>query len=115
MFKNEHGQPVWFGLGNTNEKTAKKKMSDIRKSSDYIGYTMVEITPDMVGHTLAVFTSIEFKKPGFKIRAIYPQKSREAKQLVWIEMVLRAGGIAGFAYDHESMDNIFKAFYARFE
>lgn len=90
-------------------------MSDIRKSSDYIGYTMVKVTPEMVGETLAVFTSIEFKKPGFKIRTAYPERSREAKQLVWINMVLRAGGIGGFAFDHDSMDVIYNEFFKRFQ
>lgn len=114
MFYNDNGQPVFFGLGNENKKTAGKKVSDIRKSSDDIGYTMVKITPEMVGHTLAVFTSIEYKKPGFKIRKVYPEKSREAKQLVWNNMVVEAGGIAGFACDKESLDAIFEQFYARF-
>ena len=114
MFFNEHGQPVYFGLGNENRKIDGKKISDIRKSSDDIGYTSVKITPEMVGHTLAVFTSIEYKKAGFKIRAAYPEKSREAKQLVWINMAIKAGGIGGFAFDKESLDNIFDEFYARF-
>lgn len=89
-------------------------MSEIMKSSDDIGYTKVKITPEMVGQTLAVFTSIEYKKPGFKIKSIYPEKSREAKQLVWNNMVVEAGGIAGFACDKESLDAIFEQFYARF-
>lgn len=114
MFMNEHGQPVYFGLGNSPKKVANKKVSDIRKSSDDIGYTVVEITPEMVGHKLAVFTSIEYKAKHFKIKAVYNQNSREAKQLVWIEMIIRAGGIAGFAKDKESLQIIFDEFYARF-
>ena len=115
MFYNDHGVPVHFGLGNTPKKTAGKKFTDIKKSSDDIGYTMVTITPEMVGHTLAVFTSIEYKAEGFKIRAAYPEKSREAKQLAWIDMILKAGGIGGFAFDKKSIDAIFEEFYARFK
>ena len=56
MFFNDNGQPVYFGLGHTNKKIAGKKETDIRKSSDDIGYTSVIITPEMVGHKIAVFT-----------------------------------------------------------
>lgn len=115
MFYDDRGVPVYFGLGNTPKKVAGKKMTDIRKSSDDIGYTMVEITPEMVGHTIAVFTSIEYKAEGFRIKAVYPERSREAKQLVWIDMVKKAGGIGGFACDKPSMDAIFEEFYSRFE
>lgn len=110
-----NGTPVYFGLGNTPKKTAGKKQTDIKKSSDDIGYTMVTITPEMVGHKIAVFTSIEYKAASFKIKAAYPEHSREAKQLVWINMVLQAGGIAGFANNKETLDQIFEQFYARFQ
>lgn len=115
MFYNEHGQPVYFGLGNSNKKVAGKKVSDIRKSSDDIGYTTVTITPEMVGHKIAVFTSIEMKKDGFKIRDKYPEKSRESKQDKWNQMCIKAGGISGFAFNESSMNAIFKKFYARFK
>lgn len=110
-----NGTPVYFGLGNTPKKTAGKKQTDIKKSSDDIGYTVVTVTPEMVGHQIAVFTSIEYKAESFKIKKAYPEHSREAKQLVWIEMCLRAGAIAGFANNKESFDSIFEAFYARFQ
>ena len=115
VLPDKNGTPVFFGLGNTPKKVAGKKISEIRKSSDDIGYTMVEITPEMVGHTLAVFTSIEYKAEGFKIKAIYPEKSRESKQLVWINMGKKAGGIGGFACDEKSMNAIFEEFYERFQ
>lgn len=115
MFYNEHGQPVYFGLGNSNKKVAGKKVSEIRKSSDDIGYTSVLITPEMVGQKLAVFTSIEMKAEKFKIKDVYPEKSREFKQQKWNEMVVKAGGIAGFAKDKLSMNAVFEAFYKRFK
>lgn len=114
MFYNEHGQPVYFGLGNSNKKVAGKKISDIRKSSDDIGYTTVTITQEMVGKKIAVFTSIEMKAEKFKIKDEYPEKTREFKQKKWNDMVIKAGGIAGFAKDKLSMDAIFEAFYKRF-
>lgn len=115
MFYNEHGQPVYFGLGNSNKKVAGKKVSDIRKSSDDIGYTSVTITPEMVGHKIAVFTTIEMKAEKFKIRNSYPEKSREFKQGKWIDMVINAGGIGGFANNKQSMKTIFEKFYERFK
>ncbi|AUR83587.1 hypothetical protein NVP1072O_28 [Vibrio phage 1.072.O._10N.286.48.A12] len=114
VLPDQHGTPVFFGLGNTPKKVAGKKVSEIRKSSDDIGYTIVTVTPEMVGHQLAVFTTIEYKAAGFKIKAVYPEKSREAKQLVWIDMAKKAGGIGGFACDKASLDAIFEEFYARF-
>ncbi len=57
-------------------------------SSDLIGWTPVEITEDMVGSTIAVFTALEVKT-----------KSGRAskKQLAFIRQVKEAGGIAGIA------------------
>lgn len=115
MFYNDNGQPVYFGLGNSNKKVGNKKISEIRKSSDDIGYTSVLITPEMVGHKIAVFTSVEMKAAKFKLRDEYPKKSRESKQKVWNDMVNKAGGIAGFAKDKLSMNNLFTEFYKRFK
>lgn len=118
MFYNKNNAPVYFGLGNTNEKIIykgqKKRVIDVRKSSDSIGWTQVLITPEMVGKTLAVFTSIEFKAPGFVIKKCYPEKSREAKQLYWINAVIRAGGIGGFVAKPADIKDIFAEFYERF-
>ncbi len=56
--------------------------------SDLIGWTPVQITPDMVGKTVAVFTAVEVKTPNGK-----PTEH----QLNFITQVLRAGGFAGIA------------------
>lgn len=54
-------------------------------SSDLIGWTTVEITPDMVGRKLAVFTAIEVKTA----------KGRTSdEQANFIQVVQGAGGIA---------------------
>lgn len=64
----------------------------IKGSSDLIGWTPVEITKDMVGHTMAVFTAIECKAK--KGRATPPQ-------LYFIERVKLDGGYAGIARSAE--------------
>jgi hypothetical protein len=68
------GRPVQFGLA--------------KGSADLIGLRTVTITPDMVGQQVAVFTSIEVKTPSG--RATPAQQN-------WLNMVRRAGGIAGIA------------------
>ena len=55
-------------------------------SSDLIGWTTVEITPDMVGKRIAVFTAAEVKTANG--RASHEQAN-------FIEAVRQAGGIAG--------------------
>ena len=56
-------------------------------SSDLLGFRSLEITPDMVGTTVAVFTAIEVKDRG---RATPEQQA-------FIAMVQAAGGLAGVA------------------
>lgn len=83
------GRAVRYGLGNDSPIRSAKI-----KSSDEIGFTKIVITPEMVGHTVAVFTAIEVKKPGWIFNA---KDKREAAQLVFINWIRAAGGIAGFA------------------
>ena len=83
----DDGRHIRFGLGNDSVK-----MNAEMKSSDLIGITPVVITPDMVGRTIGVFTSIEVKKPGW----IYRGQGREVAQLKWINMVVGLGGIGKF-------------------
>lgn len=71
--KDEAGRLVRFGLA--------------PGSSDLIGWRTVEITEDMVGTSLAVFTAIEVKDRGRPT----PQ------QLAFLEAVKAAGGIGGVA------------------
>jgi hypothetical protein len=70
--KTETGQLVRFGL----EKS----------SSDLIGFRSIEITPDMVGKTIAQFVSIEIKTEKGK-----PTDGQKR----WLDMILKFGGIAG--------------------
>ncbi len=65
----EHPRPLHAGL--------------VQGSGDLVGWMPVTITPEMVGTTVAVFTSIEAKKPGGRA-------SRE--QLQFDRVVREAGG-----------------------
>ena len=108
VLMNEVGVPVRFGLGNES-----KKINEQFKTSDFIGWTPVVVTSDMVGKTLAVFTAIEAKPLGFKVKSVYPVKSREFAQNKFIELVRSGGGIGGFASDWQGVDSIMNEFYQR--
>lgn len=71
--RNDRGRVVCFGLA--------------KGSSDLIGWKTIKITPDMVGHTVAVFTAIEVKDKGRPT----PEQRR------FISCVQSAGGFAGIA------------------
>lgn len=61
-------------------------------SSDLIGWTTVEITPDMVGRKMAIFTALEVKAPRGRI---------SPEQRNFLEQVHRSGGIARIAHSAE--------------
>lgn len=68
-------------------------------SSDLIGWTTVEITQDMVGEHVAIFTAIEVKT----------EKGRPTKaQQNFIQQVHNAGGIAGVCRSVEDMKDLIK-------
>lgn len=56
-------------------------------SADLIGLRSITITPDMVGQTIAQFTSLEVKTASGSKRPGQPE---------WDEMVRRRGGLSGF-------------------
>jgi hypothetical protein len=66
-------------------------------SADLIGWRSIVITPEMVGHRVAVFASIENKTPFGRARD---------EQHNWCDQVQAAGGIAGFARSVEQATNI---------
>jgi len=66
-------------------------------SSDLIGWTSIEITPEMVGKKVAVFTAVEVKTPTGRATA---------EQTNFISRVREAGGIAGIARSPEEARNI---------
>lgn len=59
----------------------------VKGGSDILGWTPVEITPDMVGQTIAVFTAVEWKK----------DTPLTTDQRNFLNNVKRAGGFAGVA------------------
>jgi len=59
-------------------------------SSDLIGITPVEITQDMVGKTIGVFTAIEVKK---NVNKKYKASRMESQQR-FIDFINKKGGIA---------------------
>lgn len=70
----------------------------VKGSSDLIGWTPVEITQDMVGTTVAVFTALEVKTGR--------QKATET-QTIFINNVRDAGGFSGVVHDaDEAMEII---------
>jgi hypothetical protein len=81
------GRWVEFGVGG-------------KGAGDLIGWKRVTITPEMVGSTVAVFTSIEVKTPTGRIRP---------EQQQWLDAVRAAGGIAGVARSVEDAQQIMAA------
>ena len=61
-----------------------RKPDDL-KGGDRIGWTDIIITPEMVGKTVAVFTSLEIKGPGDVL---------DKGQIKWHNLVLEHGGIS---------------------
>jgi hypothetical protein len=82
------GRPVRYGLANDTPALNKKI-----KSADLIGFRPVHITPAHVGTVLAQFVSRECKAPAWS----YSGTEHEVAQLNWANLVLTAGGDAGFA------------------
>lgn len=106
--KDQSGRPVRFGLGNESPKINK-----IYKTGDYIGWFPVTITPEMVGKTIAVFANIEVKAVGFTVKLDYNPNSREYAQNNFNQLVISHNGIAGFASDWQSLDELVNQFYER--
>lgn len=89
--KDQTGRVVRYGLANDSAR-----INEVLKSGDLIGWTKVVITPEMVGQTVAVFTSIECKREGWEPD---PKDKREEAQRKWAKAVNDAGGIARFVSD----------------
>lgn len=81
------GRWVRYGLCNDS-----KALNEKVKSGDLIGIKRVTIEPHMVGQVIGQFVSREVKKEGWK----YTGTGREPAQLRWAELVIGAGGDAGF-------------------
>lgn len=108
-FKSPNGQWVRYGLANDS-----KAMNKEIKSSDTIGWTPVMITPEMVGHTLPVFTSIEIKEEGLCSTAKMNSDHVKAQQR-WCDRISAAGGISGIVDSAEKAVELFREWLRRFE
>ena len=87
VLTNEEGRPVRYGLANDSPALNKRL-----KSGDLIGWRRRLITPDMVGTTIAQFTSRECKPAGWK----FTGTPREKAQAAWATLVTIEGGDARF-------------------
>lgn len=77
----------------------------VEGASDLNGWTTVEVTPEMVGKRVAVYTAIETK-------ATTGGRKREG-QINFCDQVTAAGGIAGFANSEESAKGIVESWFKK--
>jgi hypothetical protein len=94
VLKDASGRPVRYGLAN-DSKALNKKV----KSADLIGGTEVTITPDMVGKTLLVFTSVETKPEDFNGPSGDAERERYEAQVAWANFINSIGGRAYIVTD----------------
>lgn len=73
-------------------------------SSDLIGWTVVDITPEMVGRKIAVFTALELKTKNL-------QATKEQKN--FIEQIKKSGGIAGIVRETTDIERIKNEFRSK--
>lgn len=89
------GRPVPLGFGMPNSKP-KAGVGDL------VGWTTIEITPDMIGSRVAVFTSIETKSS--------EDAEKREQQRIFIRELQAAGGITGFAHSPEMAAQIVRGY-----
>lgn len=114
MFRQNVGQ-AWAGSKIIAQKPSKSVLIEdampltmglTKGSSDLIGWTSVEITPDMVGSSVAVFTAVECKRShGGRVTP---------EQKHFVERVIEAGGMAGVVSDPAAAEKIAAAWHRRF-
>lgn len=90
-YQDERGNFIRYGLCNDSAQ-----LNAEIKSSDLIGCTPVIIQPRHVGMTLGVFTALEVKPTGWKLR---PSDKRGLAQEKFHTIVKNVGGFAGFVTD----------------
>jgi len=83
--KMESGNFVRYGLANDS-----KKLGDAVKSADLIGIERVVITPEMVGHFIGRFLSVEVKAENWR----YTGTPEEVAQVSWATTINHYGGRA---------------------
>jgi hypothetical protein len=95
LFRNNVGT-AWMGQthrtknGSVVISNPRRVVFGLHKGSgDLIGWREVEITPEMVGRTVAQFVSLEIKAPGGKVGPL---------QQNWADVINAAGGRAGVVH-----------------
>lgn len=91
-YKNANGDFIRYGVGG-------------KGGSDIIGATTITVTPEMVGHKIAVFTAPEVKTKKGRLR--------EGQQ-EFIDLINSIGGISGIVRSEEDVDKMLGDFMARF-
>lgn len=89
------GRPVALGFGMPNG-------DPLVGTADLNGWTTIEITPEMVGRKIAVYTALETKESG--------GGQQRKEQINFIQRVRQAGGIAGFASSPAAAQSIIREF-----
>jgi hypothetical protein len=84
-------RPIALGFSRTNGEP-------VKGTSDLIGWTAVDVTPEMVGCRVAIYTAIETKKS--------KGGHTSDDQQNFIDQVIKAGGIAGVANSPEAARQI---------
>lgn len=96
--KLENGNFVRWGLANDS-----KKLGDVLKSGDLIGWRPVLITADMVGKQIAQFVSVETKAEDWRPPPLDTKDEDARAQYRWAELVNREGGYAVFVNDPDKL------------
>lgn len=77
-------------------RNARPFHAGVEGMSDLGGWVPTEITPDMIGSTVAVYAQVEVKEGG----------RPTSEQLAWINAVNGAGGKAGIARNEADLNQI---------
>lgn len=94
VLKDANGRPVRYGLANDS-----KALNKVVKSADLIGGTQLTITPEMVGQTVLVFTSVEVKEESFNGPIGKDEIERYEAQVAWANFINNLGGRAYIVTD----------------
>lgn len=108
LFKNNVGSADV--LNPHNGKKYRINFGLCRGSSDLIGITPVEITKEMIGSTVGLFTAVEVKKDVGKKY----DKKRTEEQNNFINFVNKNGGIALKHDNHETINEAINISLKRF-
>ncbi len=96
----QSGRLIRYGLANES-----KAINDIIKSSDLIGIMPIMVTANMVGKRIGVFFAPECKHSNWKFNHL---DEREVAQKAFHDIVIRAGGFAGFVRNERELFDLVK-------